>query len=128
MEGGSKIGWSLTREEVTVSIGVRGWGEGVLAMFKHGAGIGRGEAASWLGAKIEEDGVGLPAAQGMDGSLVNAGDEEGSGAPKAEAVGFDALRGDVGDVVDNGSGAAECGGDVPGGDIVGPAGGVKVTI
>ena len=96
-------------------------------MFKHGAGIGRDEAA-WLGAKIEEDGVRLPAAQGTDGSLVDAGDEEGSGAPGAEAVGFDAFRGHVGDVVDGGGGAVECGGDVPGGDIVGLAGGVKVMI
>ena len=96
-------------------------------MFKHGAGIGRGEAA-WLGAEIEEDGVGLPMSQGTDGSLVDARDEEGGGAPRVEAVGFDASRGDVGDVVDGCGSAAEGGGDVPGGDIVGPAGGVKVTI
>ena len=68
-------------------------------MFKHGSGIGRGKAA-WLGPEIEEDGVRLPISQGMDGSLVNARDEEGSGAPRAEAVGFDAFRRNVGDVVD----------------------------
>ena len=110
-----------------VSIGVCRGGEGVLAMFKHGSGVGRSKAA-WLGLEIEEDGVGLPTSQGTDGSLVDAGDEEGSGTPRAEAVGFDAFRRNVGDVVDGCGSAAEFGGDVPGGDIVGPAGGVKVAI
>ena len=59
------------REEVAVSIGVHGGGEGVLAMFEHGSGVGGGKAA-WLGVEIEEDRVGLPTSQGMDGSLVNA--------------------------------------------------------
>ena len=54
-----------------VSIGVSGGGKGVLAMFKHGAGVAGGEAA-WLGAEIEEDRVGFPMSQGTDGSLVNA--------------------------------------------------------
>ena len=53
-----------------VGIGIHRGGEGVLAMFKHGAGVGRGEAA-WLGVKIEEDRVRLPMSQGTDGSLVN---------------------------------------------------------
>ena len=116
------------QEEVTVSIGACREGEGVLAMFKHGLGIGRGKAA-WLGVEIKEVGVRLPMSQGTDGSLVNARDEEGSGTPGAEAVvGFNAFRRDVGDVVDGGSSSVELGGDVPGGDIVGPAGGVKVTV
>ena len=110
-----------------VSIGVSGWGEGVLAMFEHGSGIGRGEAAG-LGVEIEEDGVRLPMAQGMDGSLVDARDEEGGGAPGPEAVGFDAFGGDVGDMVDGGGSAVESGSDVAGRDIVGPAGGVIVAI
>ena len=54
-----------------VSIGSSGGGEGILAMFKHGTGVGRGEAA-WLGVEIEKDRVRLPMSQGMDGSLVNA--------------------------------------------------------
>ena len=65
-----------------VGIGIHRGGEGVLAMFKHGAGVGRGEAA-WLGVKIEEDRVRLPMSQGTDGSLVNARNEECSGAPGA---------------------------------------------
>ena len=36
--------------------------------------------------------------------------------------------GDVSDVVDSCGSAAEFSGDVPGGNIVGPAGGVKVAI
>ena len=69
-------------EEVAVSIGSHGGGEGVLAMFKHGTGVGGGEAA-WLGVEIEKDGVRLSMSQGMDGSLINAQDEEGGGAPRA---------------------------------------------
>ena len=67
-------------KEVTVSIGVCRGGEGVLARFKHGTGIGRGKAAQ-LGVEIEEDRVRLPMSQGMDGSLVNAQDEEGKVVP-----------------------------------------------
>ena len=76
-----------------------------MAILKHGMGIGRGEAAQ-LGPEIKEDGVRLPAAEGVNGSLVNAGDEEGGGAPRLEAVGFDAVGGDVGDMIDGGC----CGG------------------
>ena len=47
---------------------------------------------------------------------------------RAEAVGFDAFRRNVGDVVDGCGSAAEFCSDVPGGDIVGPASGVKVAI
>ena len=61
-------------------------------MLKHGAGVGRGKMA-WLGPEIKEDGVRLPAAEGANGSLVDARDEEGGGAPGPEAVGFDAFRG-----------------------------------
>ena len=96
-------------------------------MLKHGMGIGRAKVA-WLGLEIKEDGVRLPAAEGANGSLVDARDEEGGGAPRPEAVGFDAVRGDVGDMVDGGGSAAEGAGDVVGGDIVGPAGGVIVVI
>ena len=45
--------------------------KGVLAMFEHGLGVGRGKVAR-LGAEIEEDRVRLPMSQGTDGSLVNA--------------------------------------------------------
>ena len=78
--------------------------------------------------EIKENGVKLSAAEGMDGSLVNARDKEGGGAPGPEAVGFDTFRGDVGDMVDGGGSMAEFGGDVTGGDVVVPAGGVIVAI
>ena len=127
LEGGSEIGQSLAWEEVMVSIVVSRWGEGVLAMFKHGLGIGRGEVA-WLSVEIEEDGVRLPMSQGMDGGLVNTGDEEGGGASGAEAVDFDAFRRNVCEVKDGSGGTAEFSGDIVGSDIVGSAVGVKVAI
>ena len=61
-------------------------------MLKHGAGVGRGKVTQ-LGVEVKEDGVRLPAAKGVDGSLVNTGDKEGSGAPGTEAVGFTAFGG-----------------------------------
>ena len=99
-----------------------------MAMLKHGVGVGRGKAAQ-LGLEIKEDGVRLPAAEeGANGSLVDAGDKEGGGAPGPEAVGFDAFRGDVGDMVDGGGSTMECGCDVAGEDIVGPASGAIVAV
>ena len=67
-------------------------------------------------------------AEGTDGCLVDAGDKEGGGAPRVEAIGFDAFRGDVGDVVDSGSSPAEFSGDVTGGNVVVAAGRVIVVI
>ena len=96
-------------------------------MLKHGAGVGRGKVAQ-LGAEIKEDGVRLPAAEGMNGSLVDGRDKEGSGTPRLEAVGFDAFGGNVGDMVDGSSSVAEFGSDVTGGDIVGPVSRVIVAI
>ena len=64
----------------------------------------------------------------MNGSLVNAGDKEGSGTTREEAVGFDALWGDVGDMVDHGGCPSECSGDVPSGDVVRVASRVKVVV
>ena len=96
-------------------------------MLKHGVGVGGGEATR-LGAEIKEDRVRLPAAQSVDGGLVDAGDEEGGGATRAEAVGFDAGRGDIGDVVDSGGGLAEGDRDVTGGDVVRAAGRVIIAI
>ena len=86
-----------------VAIGFDGGRKGVLAMFKHGVGVGTCEVAQ-LGVEIKEDRVGFPTTQGTDGSLVDARDEEGGGTPQAQVVGFDAFGWDVGDVVD-GSGA-----------------------
>ena len=81
-----------------------------------------------LGAEIKEDRVRLPVAQGADGGLVNARDEESGGAPRPEAVGFDAFGGDVGDMADSGGGPAEFSGDVTSGYVVMVAGGVIVMI
>ena len=57
-------------------------------------------------------------AQGTDGHLVDAGDEEGSCTPRVETVGFDLVRGNVGDVLDSGSGGSQFMSDVRGGDVV----------
>ena len=82
----------------------------------------------WAGAEIKEDRVRLPAAEGTDGSLVAAGDKEGGGTAGAEAVGFDAVRGDICDVVDSGDGLAEGNGDVAGGHVVRAPFGVIIAI
>ena len=79
--------------------------------------------------EVKKDGVGFPVTKGTpDGSLVNSGDKKSSGTTRTEAVGFDALRRNVGDVVDGGGSAAEFSSDVLGGDIVGLASKVKVAI
>ena len=127
LESGGEIHRCLTWKEVAVSVGISRWGEGVFPMLKHGTGVGGGELTQ-LGVKIKEDGVGLPVAKGMDGCLVDAGDKQGGGTPRMEAVGFDVFGGDVGDVVDSGGGPAEFSGDVPGGDVVGAAGRVIVAV
>jgi hypothetical protein len=74
-------------------------------MGEHTASVAGSEAA-WLRAEVKEDGVGFPTAEGADGHFVDARDKEGGGTPGAEAVGFDAVRGDVGEVEDGGGSAA----------------------
>ena len=96
-------------------------------MLKHGAGVGGGESTR-LGVEIKEDRVRLPVAKGADGGFVDAGDKEGGGTPGAEAVGFDAFGGDVGDMVDGGGSPVEFGSNVMGGYVVRVAGGVIVMI
>ena len=124
---GGEVGRCFMGEEVAVRVGVGRGGESVLAVFEHGVGIRGGEMAR-LSTQVEENGVQLPPAQGVDGGLVNAGDEESGGAARTEAVGFDAVWGDVGDVVNCGSGTLECGGDIAGGDVVREAGRVEVMV
>jgi hypothetical protein len=96
-------------------------------MVKHVLGVVGGEGAG-LRSEVEEDGIRFPAAQGSDGRFVHTGDEEGGGAAGVEAVGHDALRGDVGDVLDRGGGNAESGSDVAGGDSMGCARGIEVMV
>ena len=52
----------------------------------------------------------------------------GGGAPGAEAVGFDAIWGNVGEMKDGGGGAVQFKGDVTRGDVVGSIGGVVVAV
>ena len=60
--------------------------------------------------------------------MVDTRDKEGSGTAGVEAVGFNLVRRDVGDMIDGGSGMAKFGCVVLGGDIVWPASGVKVAV
>jgi hypothetical protein len=99
--GGKRI-WGLTGQEVFVIIVGGGRGEGVLAMGKHGVSVA-GSKMAWLGTEVKEDGIGFPMAKSTNGHFINAGDKEGGGAPRAEAIGFDAVRRNVGER-DNGSG------------------------
>ena len=81
-----------------------------------------------LSTEVEKDGVQFPMPQGANGSLVDARDEEGSGATRPEAVCIDMVRENVSDVVDSGHGMTEFSSDVTSGDIVRSAGGVKVAV
>jgi hypothetical protein len=117
VESVGQVRWGLEGEEVLVVILVGSGREGVLAMVEHMAGIVGCEGAG-LGPKIQENGIGFPAAEGADSSLVDAGDEESGGAAGAEAVGDDPAGGDVRDVFDRSGGCSEGRGDVAGGDVV----------
>ena len=77
MQGGGNVGRGFEGEKVFVSVGIHGWGEGVLAMVEHGMRVVGSEAAR-LGAEVEEEAIRFPAAESADGSLVNAGYEKGS--------------------------------------------------
>ena len=116
MEGVREVAWCLEGHEVTVSVGVSRGRERVLSVCEHFVGVASGEAAG-LGVEIKEDGIRFPPAQGPDSSLVNAGDEQGGGTAGAEAVGFNLIGRDIGDVLDGGSGSAQFVGDLGGGDV-----------
>ena len=73
-------------------------------MGEHYIGVSGGEA-TWLHEEVEEDGIRLPVTEGLDGSLVDSHDKEGGGSTGLEAVGFNAVRWDVGDVVNGPSDA-----------------------
>ena len=127
MQGRGKVGRSFEGEKVSVGVGVGRRGEGVLAVLEHGMRVVGSEVAR-LGAEVKKDGVGLPVAEGTDGGSVDAREEKGGSSTRAEAVGFDAFRRDVGDVVDGGSCAAKFEGDFAGSDVMWVVGGVVVAI
>ena len=91
------------------------WRETVLAVIEHVLGVA-GSKAAGLGSEVKENGVQFPVAQGMDGCLVDTGDEQGGCAPRAEAVGFHLVRGNVGDVLNSGSSGSQFVRDLGGGD------------
>ena len=80
------------------------------------------------GAKVQEDSIGLPPSECLDGGLVDSGDEQGGGSPGACAVGGDAGRRDVGDVFDNGGGCAKFFCEHGSGDLVLGTGWVEVGV
>ena len=49
--------------------------------------------------------------------MVNAGYEQGGGSSRAEAIGFNLIGRDVGDVLDSGSSGSQFMGDLDGGDV-----------
>jgi hypothetical protein len=78
--------------------------------------------------EVKEDCVGFPVAKGANGRFIDARDKEGSGTPRAEAVGFDAVRGDVGEVEDSGGSTAQFGSDVAHSDVMGLIGQIIVAV
>jgi hypothetical protein len=87
-------------------------------MGEHRVSIVGGEAA-WLGMEVKKDSIRFPMAKGANSRFVDARDKEGGGTPRAEAAGFDAVRGDVSEMEDGGGGAAQFRCDVMCGDVVG---------
>ena len=69
-------------------------------MVEHVVRVSAGEVTG-LGVKVEEDGIRLPVSKGAYSSFVNARDQQGGGSTRMEAVGFDACRQDVGDVLNS---------------------------
>jgi hypothetical protein len=98
-----------------------------LAVGKHRTSIAGGKAA-WLGAEVKKDSIRFPAAKGANGHFVDAGDKEGGGAPRAEAVGFDAVRRNVGEMEDGGGGTAQFKRDIARGDIIGVIGQIIIAV
>jgi hypothetical protein len=96
-------------------------------MGEHGVSVARSKAA-WLSAEVKEDSIGFPMAEGPNSCFVDAGDKEGGGAPGAEAVGFDAIWGDIHKMKDGGGGTAQFKVDVARGDVIGSIGGVIVAV
>ena len=127
LQGGGKVGRGFKGEKVSVVIGVSRWGEGVLAMVEHGTRVVVGSEAARLGAEEEKDSIRFPVTEGMDGSLVNTGNEKGSSATGLEAVGFDTVWRDVSDVVDGGSSTAQFVGVFMSSDVMWMLGGVIVV-
>jgi hypothetical protein len=117
----------LEGKEVFVVICGSGRGEGVLPVVEHVTSVVGSEGAG-LGPEVQEDGIGFPAAQGSDGRLVHPRDEESGGPPGAEAVGGDAVGRNVREMLDRGGSGAEFGGDGAGGDVVGNARSVEVSV
>ena len=96
-------------------------------MVEHVSHVVGGEVAG-LCPEVQENGIGFPAAEGSYSSFIHPGDEESGGSPGAEAVGNDTVRRDVRDVLDQGGGSSECGGDIARSDIMGGARGIEVTV
>jgi hypothetical protein len=96
-------------------------------MGEHGASIVGGEAA-WLSTEVKEDSIRFPAAKGANSHFVYARDKEGGGAPGAEAVGINAVRGDVSEMEDSGGSAAQFRRDVAHGDIMDLIGRIVVAV
>lgn len=104
--------WEEVRSFVLV--GVRRQGE----RCEHRLGEGRRERVH-LGAKVEEHGVGSPAAHDADDAVVNVGGEESSGPAGPQTAGGDFVGGYSCFVVAGSSCQAEERGNVVGFDVVG---------
>ena len=123
--GGHWRGSMVLGQEVLVRIGISRGRERVLSVSKHVLGIAGGKTAG-LGSEVKENGIRLPLAQGSDGSLVNARDEQGGRSTRAEAVGFNPIGRDVGEMLDSGGSDSQFMGELSGGD--GAQSGVAIKV
>jgi hypothetical protein len=98
-----------------------------LARVEHRVSV-TGCKAAWLSAEVKEDGIRLPTAKSTNGHFINARNKEGGGTPGVEAVGFDVVQGNIGEMEDGSSSTAEFKRDIACCDVIGSIGHIVVVV
>ena len=104
--------WSLDGDHRSVGLESL-WDKGVAAMAQHALGVVM-RVCGRLDMKVMEHRVRLPAAKELDGVLIHASAEEGSGATRAERPSQDEGRVNAGGLLEEAGGVSEGVADVGG--------------
>jgi hypothetical protein len=83
---------------------------------------------AWLCAEVKEDSVRFPMAKSANSHFIDTRDKEGGGTPAVEAVGFDAVQGNVSEMEDGGGSAAQFKRDIARGNIIGSIGRIVISV